>query len=269
MRRLSRRSFVFLTPAASLGALAVVSNAHAQDAQTEGRPPDIVVFSEETLRPALQGVARLWHARRRGPVHVFVAPSNLLVEQLTRGARCDLLIVAGEDKAAIADQRGLLRPDSRIAAWRNRLVIATNRPMPSSVAIKSGPDLVALLAGEPLGIPDAGTSQSGLDVRAALETLGAWSLLTGRTVGVENTGTVAELLAQKKIPFGAVYATDVAADRRLSVAATIPDELYTRPLYVAARTMTYKSPQTANFQSFLREPDTSRALGSAGLEIIG
>ena len=100
--------------------LAPGSPAHADDK----RAPDIVVFCDPTLEPALHKVAALWRSRTDVPVLIFTAPTDLLFAQVDRNARSDIVITKGETASAAAVQRETVKPEPRFAAWRNRLVIA-------------------------------------------------------------------------------------------------------------------------------------------------
>jgi len=134
--------------ASCLGLAAVVllapgNPAHADDK----RAPDVVVFCDPTLEPALHKVGALWHSRTGVPVWIFAAPTDLLLAQVDRNARSDIVITKGEAASAAAVQRETVKPEPRFAAWRNRLVIAgpTKGHPPSGVA---PPDVdLALLTG--------------------------------------------------------------------------------------------------------------------------
>ena len=79
--------------ASCLGLAAVVllapgNPAHADDK----RAPDVVVFCDPTLEPALHKVGALWRSRTGVPVWIFAAPTDLLLAQVDRNARSDIVI---------------------------------------------------------------------------------------------------------------------------------------------------------------------------------
>src|SRR5215208_6073327 len=58
---------------------------------TASHARDLVVFGEPTLMNALQRVGAAWRERSGPRVNVFVAPSDLSLAQIQRGARCDIV----------------------------------------------------------------------------------------------------------------------------------------------------------------------------------
>src|SRR5271167_1474543 len=90
---ISRRSLGIGLSSAAAGAVAAASAARAE----EVRAPDVVLFCEPTLRSVMSKAADLWRATTGVPVRIFPARSDLLVEQIARGVRCDLVVLTGDD----------------------------------------------------------------------------------------------------------------------------------------------------------------------------
>jgi len=266
MSHITRRSFTLLAPIAAAG---MTLDATSSVAANNERQPDIVIFCEETLRPALRNVGHLWQRRTKAPLHIFVARTDLLLEQIARGARCDLLIMAGEASADTAVERKLVRPDFRFTSWRNRLVVVARDEAPQTAAVISRTSLAEIMSGHQLAIPDWTISPAGKDARRALESLGLWQALEGNIVGAESTAGVAFLLATGKAKRGIAYATDAAADPRLAIVGLLPDEACPPTVYVVVLTFSDASEEVSRFWEFLRDSEAEVSFKASGLEQIG
>jgi molybdate transport system substrate-binding protein len=228
--------------------------------------PDVVVFCEPTLRPAIADVARLWRGQTGVPVRILSAPTALLLEEVSHHIRADLLIGEGEDAAALAVRRKLVKPDTRVALWRNRLVVAERATQ--SQSLPAHRTLAALIGAGPVALVDASAATAGVDSRKALETLGMWDAAQRQSVGVVGTADAVFLLAHGKVQLAIVYATDLAANRELSAAATPPDDAYEPITYWLAETNNFLSPNAGKFAMFLRQPPAQQLLRADGLEIL-
>ena len=265
MPTITRRSLGFLATSTITGAVPGISPAKAND----GRAPDVVLFCEPTLQAVMTKVTDLWRARTGIPVRIFVARSDLLIEQIARGVRCDLVVLTGDEVVDGATRRNLITPGSRYDAWHNQLVIARYGPSERRVAVVRNSDLLGFLGGERLAVADAGLSTAGAITRAALEKLGQWAPVEGQLSGAESTAGVAFLLATQKAEFGVVYMTDVAADPALSVTATIPMDSHEETRYSVARTTSEAAPETPSLWGFLRSEEAQTAAKAGGLEPLG
>jgi molybdate transport system substrate-binding protein len=229
--------------------------------------PDVVVFCEPTLQHAVADAARLWRRQTGIPVRIFSAPTALLLEEISHHIRSDLVIAEGEDTAALAVQRKLIKPETRIGAWRNRLMVARRDAVSEPLAPLTPRALAALFGTAPIAIVDAPVARAGRDSRKALETLGLWDAVQGQTVGVVDTADASFLLADGKVRFAIVYATDLAANPDFS-GGSLPDDAYQPILYWMAETSTLLSPNAVEFAAFLRQPPAQQRLRADGLEIL-
>jgi len=262
----TRRSFALCTP------IAIASAAYSApvSAAAPARQTNIVVFCEETLRPAIERVERRWRARGGTRLNIFVARSDLLLEQIARGARCDLLVATGKVQADAAIERKLVRPESVRLSWRNRLVVVGwNEAPPSDAVTASSEKIAALIGDNKLAIADFSVSAAGIEARAALDRLGVWSSLEGKIVGSESTEGVVYLLATGVVKRGVVYRTNVAAEPHLTILAAIPDDAYSPVVYSTALTFPDATGAAPQFLNFLRSTEMLPELMASGLEIVG
>jgi molybdate transport system substrate-binding protein len=230
--------------------------AHAEDF-----PPDLVVFCEPTLRPALVEIGSLWQNRTGTPVRVIAAPTPLLLEQLSHHIRSDLIVAQGDPVQAT--ERQLIKPDTRFDAWRNRLVVAQKATQPMNswlAALRDGNGRIALV--------DAALATEGTATQQALEAAGLLDAAAGRSIGTADTAEAAFLLATGAARFAVIDATDLAADPGFASAGTLPEDTYPPIRYWIAQTDAAVSPDTARFQAFLRDKPAQEIARRNGLEVL-
>ncbi len=241
--------------------LAGMGSARAQSAWPV---PDVVVFCEPTLKHSIEDVSALWRRQGGPPVRVFTAPTALLIEEIGHRIRSDVIVGQGEESAATAVQRALIKPDTQSGGWRNRLVVA----VPRQSGTASGGASAALAGDVPTALVDSAVDPAGADTHQALDTLGVSARLAAHAQGVVGTADAAFLLANGKVGRAVVYMTDVAADPSLASAGLLPDESYPPVRYWIAETSVALSPNTAAFLAFLQKPETKQKLRDDGLEVM-
>jgi ABC-type molybdate transport system substrate-binding protein len=204
-------------------------------------PAGVTVFCDPTLAPALR-------ALRGGPeIAVLSAPASLMLAQLARHTRCDVLVTLATamDQAV---QRNLVRPATRLDGFSNPLVLAGNPNVKIANAV------VALTDDTPA---------SGLDGRAVL----AANDLNPRIIkGAANTDDVAFLVRLGAADLGLMYATDANAHPPLQIIATMQAApALTR--FAAAQNAKAVSPDAQDFLALLRSPAAAETLSKAGLMV--
>lgn len=172
-------------------------------------PPGVTVFCDPTLAAAMRAMDGLSRAQAGAPVSVLCAPATLMIAQIQRHTRNDVLFtLAGAMIQAV--QLGLVRPESVVGGFSNTLVLA---------ALQGG-DPAALakrVARARVAVTDD-TVASGLDGRAVLAANG---LRAANVMGAANTGDVAFMVTSGAAEIGLMYRTDAQADARLRVLATL------------------------------------------------
>jgi molybdenum ABC transporter molybdate-binding protein len=226
--------------------------------------PDVVVYCEPTLRPVVAEIAKAWRRESGVPVRLFASPTAAILEQIGHRARADLIIGEGEAAGAAAAERHIIKPETRLPLWRNRLVVAARGEAAPLVPA----DLATQLGAAPVAIVDPPVGSAGANSRAALAALGLWPKLEHHAVGVVDTADAAFLLTHGTVSFAVLYASDVAAGPGFNIAAPLPDAAYPPVLYWMAETQNQLSPETAAFATFLREAPAQQAARAAGLEVM-
>ncbi len=234
--------------------------AEANAAEGRATIPDLAISCDRTLRTALRAVARQFAAREPAPVHLFSAPPTLMVAQIERQTQTDLLITttAALDEGA---RRGVIKPGSRVGAWRNGLVIAGRR------GDATGPEIAAQLGQGRFAVTDP-TIEEVFDGPAVLARLGLTDALGPHLIGAANTAEVAFLVRTGAARLGLMQRTDVLADPSLAVAMAVPDEIWPPTLYAAALAATAASPNAQPFLEFLGSEQARSQLRSFGLETV-
>jgi molybdate transport system substrate-binding protein len=222
--------------------------------------PDVVVFCEPTLQPTVAAIARDWRRHTGVPVHIFPLRTEAEIEEAAHHPRVDLIIGEGDAQAAAAAERGLIKPETKAPLWRGRLVVAAM----AKAGDKSG---LAVVAGTAkVAVVDPWAATAGADGQAALQALGLWDRVESRSIGVVDTADAAFLLTEGKVERAVLYASDVAADPHLAVAEGLADTLYPPVLYWVAETPNALSPNTAAFETALRQGAATATAN--GLEVL-
>jgi molybdate transport system substrate-binding protein len=223
-------------------------------------PPGVTVFCDPTLGPAMRSLDRISRAQAGAPVSVLSAPASLMLAQIQRHTRNDVLFTLSSamDQAV---RLQLVRPETRIDGFANPLVLAGLRDRCTVPADKAA--LSRMVATARLAVTDD-TVASSLDGRAILRTNGLAN--SARVMGAANTADVAFLLVTGAADIGLVYATDVKADPRLVVLATlIADPLLTD--YAGAVNAKAVSPNAQAVLNVMRGTAGCTALRAAGLTV--
>src|SRR5262247_2673045 len=84
---------------------------------------DLVVFGEPTLMTALQRVGAAWRERSGVRVNVFVAPTDLSLAQIQRGARCDIVFALAGRATDDAERQGIIKSKVNSPIFRNSLML--------------------------------------------------------------------------------------------------------------------------------------------------
>jgi molybdate transport system substrate-binding protein len=213
--------------------------------------PDVIVYGDPTLAHALRDVGACFTAQTGVPVHVFSAPPTLILAQLRHAVWNDVVVTLAPwmDQA---EQAGVIEKGTRTGAWRNTLVMA--RVTGVAAAADPGNEVVAIT--DP-------TPAATIDGPAVLTALG---LHPAHVQGVANDADVGFLLKTGAAAQGLVHLTDVRADPKLSVAASVVPSAYAPIVYAAAISTLTHSPNAHAFVDYLRSPAATEVLRADGLE---
>lgn len=207
---------------------------------------DLAVSCDAAAGPAVIAAALAYRRKTGVRVRVFPTTNALLLPQLERDIQNDVIVtqISTIDQA---EKMGLVEPGHRVGPWRNRLVIA------AAAAGQAGV----------FAVPDA-TPASDIDGFAILAKLGT---VTGRVIGVPDTGAVAWTMVNGGARQGLLHQTEVLADDRLRALVPVPDEAWPPILYGATVTKLAWRGDPAAFVAFLGGPEGQAELLATGLEV--
>lgn len=205
------RPMPYAAPLATLALLAL-------GALSEARAAEPVVFAAASMKTALDQIAADWAASGHDAPVISYAGSSALAKQIEAGAPADMFISASEDWMDAVDKAGLLVEGSRRDLLGNALVLVASAP--GAVALD---DLPAKLGDAHLAMAMVDSVPAGQYGKAAFSALGLWAALEPHVAQADNVRAALALVATGEAPYGVVYATDAAAEPKVSVAATFPE----------------------------------------------
>ena len=226
-----------------LGLLAPASGARAAD---------LLIFAAASMKTALDEISALWTAGSGEAVTVSFAGSSALARQIERGAPADVFISANRDWMDTLEAGGRIAPGTRIDLVGNRLVLIAHGRDAAPVALGPGTDLAGLLGDGRLAMALVDAVPAGIYGRAALEALGLWEATARKVAQADNARAALALVATGATPFGIVYATDAAAEERVTVVGTFPAETHPQIVYPAAAVAGGAVERARAFLAFLR-----------------
>ena len=249
---------MFLVATVFLGVLA--TPAVAQDTLT--------VFAAASLKNALDDVDADFAKAAGIKVTASYAASSALAKQIEQGAPADVFASADVDWMDYAQQKMLIKDDTRVNLLGNRLVlIAPKTSRLGNVTIGPGVDLAALAGDGRIVTGDVRAVPVGRYAKAALEKLGAWPKAAPKMAMTENVRAALALVARGEAPLGIVYETDAKVEPGVKIVGTFPADSHPPILYPFAATAGAK-PQAARYLAFLRSAAAKNVFERYGFSVL-
>ena len=219
----------------------------------------VTVFAAASLKDALDENVGMHQPKTGDRIVVSYAASSALAKQIENGAPADLFISADLEWMDYLAARKLIDAQSRSNLLSNRLVLIA--PAGSSVKLDIAPNfpLAAALGNGRLSIADPEHVPAGKYARLALESLGVWGSVAGRTARAENVRAALVLVSRGEAPLGIVYRTDALADGRVRTVAEFPQSSHPPIVYPVALTASTRSPAARKLLEYLKS-QAARAL---------
>ncbi len=215
---------------------------------------DLLVFAAASLKEALDEQVSRFVSDTRAKVVVSYAGTNALAKQIEAGAPADVILSADIDWIDYLDARKLLRQGTRINLLGNRLVLIAPANSTPSLRIARGFGLAAALAGGRLAMANPDSVPAGKYGRDALQSLGVWADIQPHIARTENVRAALLLVARGESPFGIVYATDAAAEAKVRIVDTFPEDAHAPIVYPVAIVAASRSPYAQRFVDSLASP---------------
>ena len=225
------------------------------------------MFATASTTNAVEDAIASYAAETGAEVVASYAASSALARQIENGAPADLFLSANLDWADYLDRRGLLEPGTRRDLLGNRLVLVAPADSALEVSIGPGLDLAGLLGDGRLALGDPDHVPAGRYARAALESLGLWAEVEGRTVRTLDVRAALALVERGEVPLGVVYATDVAVCGACRTVATFPESSHPPIRYPLALVAGRASPAARAFYDFLLSPAAAEIFARYGFAV--
>lgn len=217
----------------------------ASPALAQPREP-LTVFAAASLTEALGEVGRAYTRATGQPVRFSFEASGAGARQVAAGARADLFVSADARWMDDLAKRGLVQ--ARRDLLGNRLALIAPAASGIRLTIRPGFPLGCALNGGRLAIGEPRSVPAGTYARQALTRLGVWQGLA--LAPAQDVRAALRYVARGEAPLGVVYASDVAAERRVRIVGLFPAASHQRIVYPAA-VLRGARPGAAAFYRFL------------------
>lgn len=199
------------------------------------RAAEVLVFAAASLKPALDTIIATPEVKALGNIKASYAASSQLARQIESGAPAALFISADLDWMDSVERAGLVVSGTRANLLGNALVLVAPADSTTKLAIAPAFDLLGALDSEGrLAIGEPNSVPAGKYAKAALTSLGVWSLVESRTVSADNVRAALNFVVRKEAPLGIVYRSDAASEAAVRVVGTFPASSHPAIVYPIA-----------------------------------
>lgn len=222
-------SFLSRGFAASCLALALAGTTLSGAAQAA----DVTVFAAASLKSALDDFQKSYEKASGDHLQISYAGSSQLAKQIEAGAPAEVFISASPDWMDEVEKQGMIEAGSRHDLLGNALVLVSHAPAAAPAEIDASTDLPGLLGGGKLAMALVDSVPAGVYGKASLTSLGMWDKVAPSVAQADNVRAALALVSTGEAPYGIVYATDAAADDKVSVAGIFPEDSHPPIIYPA------------------------------------
>lgn len=236
-------------------------------AQAQGK--ELVIFAAASLKNALDEAAADWVRESGKPApKISYAASSALARQLEQGAPADLFLSADLDWMDYAQQKNLIDKESRVSLLANRIALIAPADAKTAATLAPGVDLSAALGPSRLAMANVDAVPAGKYGKAALEKLGAWDRIKDKVAQADNVRGALLLVSRGEAPLGIVYTTDAAADPKVKVVATFPEDTHPPIVYPVAVSRDATNPDARGFLTYLRGNRARASFEKQGFTVL-
>jgi molybdate transport system substrate-binding protein len=235
----------------------------ASIAQAQASRP-VVVFAAASLQTVLGKIAADWKATTGKSLTLSYAASSALARQLENGAPADLFASADLAWMDWAQERKLIKSETRRSLLGNELVLITHRDTPLELKIAPNFALAAAVGDSRLATGNPGSVPVGRYAQAALTSLGVWPAVAPRLAGADSVTAALALVARGEAKLGIVYRTDAASEPKVRVIDTFPADSHPPIVYPFAVTAGSTHPDALAFLDYLSSPTAAHIFKAEG-----
>lgn len=228
---------------------------------------EVLVFAAASLKNALDDAVTAFD-KSGALVKVSYAASSALAKQIENGAPADIFISADLDWMNDVEKHDLIDKATRKNFLGNAIVlIAPTAAHAARVDIKPGFDLRGLLKDGRLAMADPASVPAGKYGEEALTRLGVWDSVKDKVASAENVRGALLFVDRGETPYGVVYATDAAADKKVEIVGLFPEDSHKPIIYPIAATV-HADAEAKKFLSFLESPAAKPAFEKQGFTVL-
>ena len=225
---------------------------------------DLVVSAAASLTNAFKTLAQQYEkGHPETKVVLNFGASDVLMQQIVRGAPADVFASADQDAMNRAEAEKVIQPASRKDFAANQVVLIV--PADSKLGIGALRDLTRadvkrVAYGNPSSVP------VGRYTKGALEAENLWEAVSAKGVPAQNVRQSLDYVARGEVDAGFVFATDAAImPDKVKVAVRVPNRTpVTYP--IAITTQTKQPTQAASFVQYVLSPDGQAVLAKYGFQ---
>ena len=229
---------------------------------TAASAAELTVFAATSVSDALTEIAPAYTRATGDTLRFNFGASGMLARQIREGAPADLILSADELRVDQLEKAGLILPGTRQTILANQLVVvvaAENGAAIPALADLAKPAVRRIAIGEPATVP------AGTYAKQLLEKLGLWTLVSEKTVPLDNVRAVLAAVEAGNAEAGFVYRTDALISKRIRVAVLVPLAEGPKITYPVAVVRSTKEPAAAKaFAAFLARPEAQKVFAKFG-----
>ncbi|MES2933444.1 MAG: molybdate ABC transporter substrate-binding protein [Pseudomonadota bacterium] len=223
---------------------------------------ELTVSAAASLNNAFKEAGQAYEALHPATKVLFnFAASDVLVQQIAKGAPVDIFASADQEAMDKAQEQKLILEGSRKNFVANALVLIT--PLDSALKLKALGDLQQagvkrIALGNPAIVP------AGRYAKHALDAQKMWPALESKAIFAQNVRQALDYVARAEVDAGFVYTTDAAIQKeKVRVAFVVPTEIpITYPIAIVNGSA--QAADAKNFIDYLQTPAGQAILGKHG-----
>ncbi|WP_274630496.1 molybdate ABC transporter substrate-binding protein [Arvimicrobium flavum] len=229
---------------------------------------NVTVFAAASLKNALDAVNEACAAEVGEKATISYAASSALAKQIEQGAPADVFMSADLDWMAYLSEKNLTKKETETKLLGNSIVLVAPADSAASTTIAANFDLAGLVGDGRLAMANVDYVPAGKYGKAALEKLGVWSSVEGKVAQAENVRAALALVATGEAPLGIVYKTDAAAEKKVKVVGTFPEDSHAPIVYPVAQTADSKDDDTPTFLKCLQSAKAKSLFEEQGFTVL-
>ncbi|MFN0217759.1 MAG: molybdate ABC transporter substrate-binding protein [Hyphomicrobium sp.] len=229
----------------------------------------LTIFAAASLKTALDEVSAAYQKESGVASAISYAASSALAKQIEQGAPADMFISADLDWMDYVAKANLIAADTRANLLGNTLVLIAPADRPVDLKIAPNFKIADALGDGKLAVADVKAVPAGKYAKAAFEKLGVWAALEPKLAQAENVRAALVFVARGEAPLGVVYQTDAAAEPKVKIVDTFPDDTHPPIVYPIAVTAGAAAPDAAKaFLAYLKSDVASAIFKKQGFTIL-